>query len=109
MSFRAKQPRWTSTTRTISRGCRKSALVEGPATDPRLSRPAVRGAAFAAHPAGIAVGVVFLLPDRQPDLHLVDDVAAGVEGGIPVRRRHADPHRALADLEQPVPVHAGGV
>ena len=36
-------------------------------------------ASFTVDPAGIATHVVFLFPDRQPDLHLVYDVSARFE------------------------------
>src|SRR6185437_7399462 len=72
----------------------------------------VRGvlrAALAVHPAGVAVLVVLLLPDGQPVLDLIDDVAAGAKRLVTMAGRHADPDRALADLERAGPMHARGV
>ena len=56
---------------------------------------------LAVHPAAVPVGVVFLLPDRQPVLDLVDDLATGSEGLRAVRRRDADPDRHVADRKLP--------
>jgi len=39
------------------------------------------GAVLAVDPFGLAVGVVLFFPDGQARLDLVDDVAAGIEGG----------------------------
>src|SRR5690606_14809874 len=66
-----------------------------------------RGAALAVHPAGVAVDVMLLLPDRQPVLHFVDDVAAGAKGLVAMRCDDAHPHREFTDAEVAEPVHAG--
>src|SRR5579871_1695803 len=62
--------------------------------------------ALAVDPAGVAVAVVLLLPDRHPVLDLVDDEAAGGEGLATVRAADADPHRELAEAERTDAVHA---
>src|SRR5258708_30310505 len=63
-------------------------------------------AALAVHRARIRACVGLLLPDRHTLLDLVDDVAAGEEGLVAVRRAHAHPHRELPDAQVPEPVHA---
>src|SRR5215831_14207175 len=57
-------------------------------------------------PAGLAVGVVLVLPDRYALLYFIDDVAAGREGRFAMTRAHADPHRQLADRERADAVRA---
>src|SRR5687768_16755666 len=56
-------------------------------------RAAVFSAGGAVDPGGCAAGVVFLFPDREPRLRLVDDIAARVKGGASMFGRHAHPHR----------------
>src|SRR5215469_16688509 len=68
-----------------------------------------RGATLAVHLPAVTVQIVLLLPDRQAMLDLIDDVAAGAERLIPVRRAHPDPHGELADGEHANAMHAGGV
>src|SRR5690606_17439679 len=53
-----------------------------------------------------AIGVALVFPDRHPGLHLVDDVAAGVERRIAVGGAGADPDRQAADRQLAHPVHA---
>src|SRR5579863_2594910 len=67
-----------------------------------------RRATLTIDPAGVTAQVVLLLPDRQAVLDLVDDVTAGSEGLVAVRRAHPHPYRQLADREITEPVHAGG-
>src|SRR6476620_7053632 len=45
----------------------------------------------------LAARVDLLLPERHPFLELVDRVTAGGERVAPMRRRHGDHHRRLAD------------
>jgi hypothetical protein len=66
------------------------------------------GAGFAVDPAGIPVGVILLLPDRDAMLDVVDDEAAGVEGLAAVRGADPDPDRKLADLQCADAVRAAG-
>ena len=47
------------------------------------------------------VAIVFPLPDRYPQLDLVDDCAAGPEGLFAVLRDGADPDRYISDSEAP--------
>ena len=54
-------------------------------------------AALAVHPAGIAVDVVFLLPDRDAMLDFVDDEAAGAERLVAMRGADAHPDGDVAD------------
>src|SRR5215469_13482565 len=75
----------------------------------RSARRGRGGAALAVHPARIAIHVVLFLPDRQAVLDLVDDVAAGAEGLVAMRRAHPDPHGQLADAEVTDTVHARGM
>jgi hypothetical protein len=70
---------------------------------------AVTGTSIAIDPAGIAVSVVLLFPDRQAGLDLVDDVATGEKCFVPMRRSHSDPDGAIADLELSAPVNSLGV
>src|ERR1700728_5318870 len=67
-----------------------------------------RGAALAIDPAGIAVLVVLLLPDRHAVLDLVDDVAAGIEGLAAMRGADADPDRELPDRQRPYAMRTAG-
>ena len=67
------------------------------------------GAVLAIDPAGIAVLVVLLLPDRHAVLDLIDDVAAGIECLTAMRRADADPDRKLADRERPDAVRTAHV
>ncbi len=67
------------------------------------------GAAFAINPARTAVDIVLFFPDRQPYLHLVDDVTAGIERLIPVRGRDADPDGTFTDFEHAGTVQAMGM
>jgi hypothetical protein len=62
--------------------------------------------AFAIDPVRIAVDVVFFFPNWQPDLEFIDNVSAGLERLIAVRRRNADPNRHITDFEQACSVHA---
>jgi hypothetical protein len=71
----------------------------------RRARPGVVAARGAVDPGRGTVDVVLLFPDRQPRLGFVDDVAAGVKRVAPVFRRHADPHRELAQRKVPHAVH----
>jgi hypothetical protein len=57
------------------------------------------GRLSAIHPARRAIDVVFLLPDRDVMLDLVDDLPAGRECLGAVRACDADPYRQIADLE----------
>jgi hypothetical protein len=63
-------------------------------------------ATLAIHPGRYALDVVLFLPDRQALLQLVDDVAAGLEGLVAMRRRRPHPDRQLADREVADAVHA---
>ena len=58
------------------------------------------GAALAIHPAGIAVDVVLLLPDRHAMFHFVDDEAAGAKRLVAMRGADADPHGHVADRQR---------
>src|ERR1700679_3231713 len=58
-----------------------------------------RCATFAVHPARIAAAIVFLLPDRHPMLHLIDDEAAGIEGLAAMRGADAHPHGHVAQSQ----------
>ena len=49
-----------------------------------------------------AVGEDLPLPDREPALDLVDEVAAGGEGLPPVRGRHRGGQRHVADASRPI-------
>ncbi len=66
-------------------------------------------ASLAINPARIAVGIVLLFPDRQPNFDLVDDVTAGIECLVPVRGRYADPDGTFADFQHAGPVYAMGM
>src|ERR1700681_4774052 len=57
-----------------------------------MCRRGRRRTALAVHPAGVAVFVVLLLPDRQPVFDLIDDVATGAEGFIAMPGRNTDPY-----------------
>ena len=63
-------------------------------------RVCVRGASFAVHPAGIAVDVVLLLPDRHAMLHFIDDVAACGKRFCAMSGADADPNGKIADLKR---------
>src|SRR5262245_59472072 len=63
------------------------------------------GAPFAIDPARIAIEVVLLLPDRHAVLHFIDDVPAGGESFISMRRADAHPYGQLPDLEGSDPVY----
>ena len=66
-------------------------------------------AALAVDPAGVAVRVMLLLPDRHAMFHFVDDVTAGREGLAAVRRADAHPDGEVADAERADTMHAGGL
>jgi hypothetical protein len=57
----------------------------------------------------MAVGVVLFLPDRQPNLDLIDNVAAGQESFVTMRRRHANPDCAVTNLQKTYAVHTVGM
>src|SRR5690606_1468956 len=54
------------------------------------------------------VGVVFVFPDGDAGFYLVEDPAAGVEGGAAVRGGDADPDGDVADGQVAGAVDAGG-
>src|SRR2546425_9611928 len=60
----------------------------------------MRGPARAIDPRGGPVGAQLLLPDRQPPLHFLDDVAARLERLRPVRCRRGDRNARLADADR---------
>src|SRR5215470_10157479 len=59
----------------------------------------MRSAPLAIHPAGVTVEVVLLLPDGQAVFDLVDNVSAGAESLVAVRRADSYPYRQLPDGE----------
>ncbi len=59
-------------------------------------------------PVGVAGGVAFAFPDGDAGFDLVDDPAAGLEGGAAVAGAGADPDRQVAQGEFAGAVHAGG-
>src|SRR5690606_1925771 len=59
-------------------------------------------------PAGVAVGVALVLPDRHPRLHLVDDPAAGLERRGAMRGAGTGPDREFADGQVADTMHAAG-
>ncbi len=65
------------------------------------------GALLAVDPAGVAFGVVLLLPDGYAVLDVVDDVAARVERFAAMRRTDPDPDRQIANFQHAYPVRAG--
>ncbi len=71
--------------------------------------PGVLCAFMARDPAGVAVGIVLLFPDRDAALGLIDDVLASVERGPTMDRRHADPHGNLPDGEIARAMDAPGI
>lgn len=64
---------------------------------------------MARYPFGIPIQIMFLFPDRNTVLDLVDDVAAGPECRIAMRCRNADPDGDLSDLQAARPVHGHGL
>ena len=93
--------------RARSRGCvRVRVTVRARARVRVRVPPAARSAAV--DPTRVAVDVMFLLPDRDAVLDLVDDVAARGERLGPVRRAHTDPDGHLAERKVADAVHAGG-
>ena len=67
------------------------------------------GAVVAADPPGGAIGEMFLFPDGDPRLYFVDDVSAGVEGGVPVGGGNADDDGETTDSDLSDAVDAGRV
>ena len=68
-----------------------------------------RGAMVAANPALLSIGEELLFPDGDAGFHFVDDMSAGVEGGIAMGGGNADHHGDITDLQEPGPVNACGV
>ena len=66
-------------------------------------------AVLAIHPTGIAVRVVFLLPDRNAVLHFVDDESARIEGFAPMLGADTDPDGQLADRKVADTMRAAGM
>src|SRR5512147_2127953 len=60
---------------------------------------------LAGQPARRSVGVVLFLPDRQPQLDLLDHLAAGREGLGAVRARSGDGHTDVTDAQLANAVH----
>jgi len=65
------------------------------------------GAVLAAGPFDGSVGVGLALPDGDPDLQLIDDETAGVEGGIAMGGGNRDHDRDVTDLQLPDSVDTG--
>ena len=65
-------------------------------------------AVVAADPAVLAIAEAFLFPDRHAGFDFVDDVAAGVEGGVAVGGGDADDDGEPADFKRAGAVGAGG-
>ena len=63
------------------------------------------GAALAVDPPGITVTIVLFLPDWQPDLDLVDNVATSLERFITMCSGDAYPDGAIADFQYAGPVY----
>src|SRR5262249_10840396 len=59
----------------------------------------MRSAPLAIHPAGVTVEIVLLLPDGQAVFDLIDDVSAGAESLVAVRRADTYPYRQLPHCE----------
>src|ERR1700728_2011714 len=57
------------------------------------------GASLAVHPAGIAIAIVLLFPDRHAVLDRVDDEATRIEGLASMRCADADPDRHVGEGE----------
>src|SRR6185503_4871300 len=62
---------------------------------------------LAVDPAGIAIDVVFFLPDRHAVFHFIDDVAAGAEGLVAMRGADPHPDSHVANSERAETMHAG--
>src|SRR5690606_4762327 len=60
-------------------------------------------------PVLAAARVALAFPDRDAGLDLVDDVAAGGEGGVAVGGGDADPDGEVADRQVAGTVHAAGI
>ncbi len=63
--------------------------------------------ALAIDPTGIAIDVVLLFPDGHPELHLVDDVPACVEGLATVGGADAHPYRKITNGQWAHPMRTG--
>ncbi len=59
---------------------------------------------YGVYPTRRTVSIVLLLPDRHAEFQLVDNVTAGIECRVAMRRGHAYPHCALPDLETAYPM-----
>lgn len=66
-------------------------------------------AVLAIHPAGIAVRVVLLLPDRNAVLHFIDDESARIEGFAPMFGADTDPDGELTDRKVADTMRAAGI
>src|SRR4249919_1418438 len=60
-------------------------------------------------PAGSAIGVMLVLPDRHTRLHFIDDPAAGGKCRVAMASADTDPHREFAQSETADAMHAGGI
>ena len=60
------------------------------------------GASLAVHPAGVAVDVMFFLPDRDAMLDFIDDESAGAKRLVAMRGAHADPDGNVTDRQRPM-------
>src|SRR5690606_11628807 len=75
----------------------------------RVRRRMIWLAASRMQPLGVPAGIALVLPDRDARLDLVDDPAAGLEGGVAMGGAGADPDRELADRQLAGAVHGAGL
>src|SRR5210317_1188282 len=61
------------------------------------------------YPFANAAYIMLFLPDRQPNLGLVDDIATGIEGLTSVGGGYTNDDSNITEFQQPFPVDADGV
>jgi hypothetical protein len=64
----------------------------------------VSAAAWAIDPFLGSGAIVFPLPDRHTLLDLINDIAAGIEGGIPMGRYHNNADRNILKAQKTIPM-----
>jgi hypothetical protein len=64
----------------------------------------VSAAALAIDPFLGSGAIVFPLPDRHTLLDLINDIAAGIEGGIPMGRYHNNADRNILKVQKTIPM-----
>ena len=78
-------------------------------SEPMPSLVGMIGAMVTTHPSATAIAEVFFLPDGDAGFYFVDDVAAGIEGGVAVVGGDAHDYSESADFDRAGAVDASGL